>query len=596
MTKLDYWVDLWQDALAKRTTLDGRIRRRNELYRGTTKVMDRKKGEYATKNAYSYRNLCFELIETQINNGVPQPKVTPRDKVNAEKATTVENYLRYEMDRIQSESINDEAERATYKQGCTFYFVGWDETQTSPNTRGELYVRHYPIERLYLQPGCSGIETCEYVFALDTVSARKIKEMYGVEIPDSPQFRGLNVLITAWYYSKDGYVSRFGWVKDTDIVVFDDEDYELRRVKRCNGCYESIIDEKECPVCGSTSFGWYSEEDENISEDIVKGDGQSEPLTILRRGDKMPYYKIRQLPFVMRVNISSDETIYGVSDIDILEYNQESLNKIITKMEENILKGGAIVTVPKGVNIRNTDDSLKIVPVRDPREVQSFNVFSIQANTQQDDILADRMYQYGRGMLGITDSYQGKRDPTAESGKAKEISAAQAAGRLESKRRMKDAAYAEIYKLMFKYLLAYCDENRQYTLVDPQGEVVEETFSRYMFLDGTPGAVFYNDRYLFSVDTASVLSTSRELMWKETTMNFQSGTFGNPADPQTLMLYWSVMKDLGYPLAKQTLTNLQSRMQQLPFEMQQAIMQNPEILQAVQQVLQGGGENEDRKP
>ena len=72
---------------------------------------------------------------------------------------------------------------------------------------------------------------------------------------------------------------------------------------------------------GQQAFGWYSEEDENISEDIVKGDGQSEPLTILRRGDKMPYYKIRQLPFVMRVNISSDETIYGVSDIDILEYN-----------------------------------------------------------------------------------------------------------------------------------------------------------------------------------------------------------------------------------------------------------------------------------
>ena len=95
--------------------------------------------------------------------------------------------------------------------------------------------------------------------------------------------------------------------------------------------------------------------------------------------------------------------------------------------------------------------------------------------------------------------------------------------------------------------------------------------------------------FLFSVDNASILTTSREAMWQENTRNFQAGTFGNPVDPSTLMLYWNIMKGLGYPLAKEALTHLQQQSQELPFEIQQAIMQNPEILDALKQMLSGGG-------
>lgn len=592
--KLQYWQELYLDAKSKRVGLDAKLTRHDELYKGTNRVKARRGNEkYSNKVAYTFRNLVFELIETQINNGVPAPKITPRDKTNMDLALLAEGYLKSEMDRLQSESINDESERSVYKHGCTFYHIAWDESQTTPTTRGELVIKHYPIKRLYLQPGAKDVRTADYLFTLDMVSARKIKELYGVDIPDSPQYRGMNTLVTAWFYNKEGYVSRFGWIDNTDIIVFDHDDYELRRTMVCQECGEQLIDEEICPVCGSTKRKYEFLEEEYAPEDIVKEDDGAQAVILVNNGGKLPYYKVRELPFVCRVNISDEDSPYGISDIDILEENQESLNKILTKMEENILKAGAIVTVPKGINIANTDEVLKIVQVKDPKMMQYFNVFPIQANSQQDDILAQRMYEYGRQALGITDSFQGKRDPTAESGKAKEISAAQAAGRLESKRRMKDAAYAEIYRIMFRTLLAYCDENRTYTKVDPVGEVIEGSFSRYGYLDGVPGGVYYNDRYNFSVDTASVLSTSREAMWKETTNNFMAGTFGNPQDPQALLLYWNVMKDLGYPLAKQTLSNLQARLQQLPFEMQQAIMQNPEILNAVQQVLaEGGGDNE----
>jgi hypothetical protein len=61
------------------------------------------------------------------------------------------------------------------------------------------------------------------------------------------------------------------------------------------------------------------------------------------------------------------------------------------------------------------------------------------------------------------------------------------------------------------------------------------------------------------------------------------------------------MKGLNYPLAKYALASLSERSQQLPYELQQAIMNNPNILQAVQQVVQnpelaqGGTSNENNK-
>jgi hypothetical protein len=214
----------------------------------------------------------------------------------------------------------------------------------------------------------------------------------------------------------------------------------------------------------------------------------------------------------MRRNVSDPTSLYGISDIDILENCQESNNKLLTKMEQNVLKGGSFVTVPDKSRIDLSDETLKVVPIKDPKLAAIFDVKNVQASIQQEDILQQRMYDNGRIALGITDSYQGKRDPTAESGKAKEISAAQAAGRLESKKRMKEAAYADIYELMFKFLLAYCDERRTYSRMTPEGKYIEGKFSRYNFLAGLPQAIYYNDRFLFSVDSASILSTNREAM------------------------------------------------------------------------------------
>lgn len=605
--KYDYWYDLYRDATSKRSEMDKQIKRRNELYKGIAQPIDPKTGLPARKKADCKRNMTFELIETQINNAIPQPKVTPRDPDNIDLAIDLEGYLQMEMDRLCSEEMNDNAERGTLKQGTAFYLVGWDETKNTHNTSGELFVKYYPLEMVYPQPGITDIHDAEYIFVKDLVSVAKIKDVYGVEIEEGSEFKGMNTMITVYYYNDEGAVSRFAWIENTDKVVLDEEGYEIRKFKVCKECGEKLNGRTECPVCKSKKHEYKPMAYELLTEDLIKGDPSipgSEEI-IAKANTEIPYYVVNELPFVLRKNISDDTSLYGVSDIDLLEGNQISMNKILTKMEENIMKAGSFVTKIKGVNIPNTDETLKMVTLTDPNQVKAFNVFNVQANMQQDNILQEEFYQMGRDAIGITDSYQGKRDTTAESGKAKQVSAAQAAGRMESKRRMKDAAYADLYKLMFKFLLAYCDEKRTYSRMTPTGSYVKGSFSRYNYLDGTLGDVYYNDRFLFSVDDASTLATNRSAMWQETTANFSQGTFGNPADPQSLMLYWNVMKGLNYPLAKHALASITERTQQLPFELQQAIMQNPEILKAVQMVVQnpdivnklqqGGSSNENNK-
>lgn len=152
--------------------------------------------------------MCFELVETQINNAIPMPKVTPRDSENIDLAAEVEGYLRAEMDRIQFETINDKAERETYIQGTCFYMVGWDSLADTPTTQGELTVKMYPLDQVYPQPGVVDLADAEYIFVKELVSTRKLKKLYGVMVEENPSYKGLAEMITCYHYSKDGYISR----------------------------------------------------------------------------------------------------------------------------------------------------------------------------------------------------------------------------------------------------------------------------------------------------------------------------------------------------------------------------------------------------
>jgi hypothetical protein len=249
----------------------------------------------------------------------------------------------------------------------------------------------------------------------------------------------------------------------------------------------------------------------------------------------------------------------GCSDVDVIQDQQDAVSKYGSKIQEKCLMGGSYLTLPKGGDIEKSDKEYKVIRV-DQSNVGLVKVITTQADISQDVTMLDRNYSYAQSALGITDAYQGKYDASARSGSAKQYSINQAAGRLESKRVMKNAAYAELYEMMFKFALAYSDTPMPISGERSDGSKEYQSFDRYMFLKkDDAGEYYWNDEFKFDTDPTSTIMTNREAMWQQIDMKLQSGAFGAVGDLQTSLLYWTLMEKNGYPNAKTVKDDIQAR-------------------------------------
>ena len=290
-----------------------------------------------------------------------------------------------------------------------------------------------------------------------------------------------------------------------------------------------------------------------------------------------------------RPSVSAIDSLYGVSEVSILLDMQDSINKILTKVEDKVLKSGTVVTKPQRVKLNSNDDTFKLMTVNTAEESSMLQAKQILADVSQDIASAQLFYESARSSSGVTESYQGKIDNSATSGKAKELSAAQTAGRLESLRTVKAAAFAGVYELMLKYLLAFSDEPRSFVKILPDGKQVEMSWNKYMFLrKDKNGNLYYADDFAFSTDPAATLSNNRVQMWQETLQQFTMGTFGDPSNPRTLELFWNILDSMQYPLAKLVLAGIKDNSEHIPQELEQALIQNPEMLQQLSALQQAG--------
>jgi hypothetical protein len=300
--------------------------------------------------------------------------------------------------------------------------------------------------------------------------------------------------------------------------------------------------------------------------------------TVKRVKKKIPYYKPNIYPVILRKNISEEDRFLGGSDVKVMVDQQDAVKKYSTKIDEKLMKAGSALTLPDGLEFEKTDKEFKIVRVRNAADVSMINVLNLQANVEYDIKMLDINYEAARSTIGITDSYQGKYDSSAVSGTAKQYSINQAAGRLESKRTMKNEAYARLYETMFKFWLAYADQTTAITTSDSSGNTVHDTLDRHEFLKmDAAGEFYWNDEFIFETDPTSTLMANREAMWNQTDLKLQSQAFGPLGDLETLRTYWTFMKANGYPNAGMALESVMERIQT-----QEAQMQMQQQMQAEQ--------------
>lgn len=619
---LKKWQRRLEDAKTKYADARKTMKLYEDYYNGERTVRaNPNTGKTPTKVSANVRNIVYELIESQVDVAIPMPKVRAIHAEDDELAKKIEHMLENKIITLDLAKINDLMERVTPVQGADFFYVQWDPNKGLHSEIGDLKVTEIHPKKLIPQPGMTELEDMDYFFIQEVMTKNAVKKAYGVDVSeaenDQPEIFGnknedIVTVTTAMYKNEKGGIGCYTWCDTFELL--DIEEYQARQLDHCAKC-GTVMQNGVCPSCGGKKAKKMPEDYEEIVEgievkmDITGEDGRSikrnvdpfeevpevdeegnpipqvdengnlvmdtygQPVPMMKKvRKKIPYYKPNVYPVVQRRNISDVDKFLGKSDSEVLMDQQDTIKKLGDKINEKLLKGGSYVTLPNGKKIETNDKELKIIRVDNAQEAQLVNVINVQPNVSNDLNYLEQNYNWAKSTSGISDSFQGKYDASATSGTAKQYSINQSAGRLESKRTMKNTAFAKLYELMFKFWLAYADQDTEITSTDASGQTVYEGLNRKEFLRMDANQEFYwDDEFIFTTDPTSTLMQNREMMWQSTDMKLQSGAFGQIGDLETSRAYWTIMKANGYPNASVVLSLIEARIEEQ--KRQQAMMQ-----------------------
>ena len=590
--KLSFFQELYTNAKAKLEESFGNLEQHWQQYKGT-KTID---GVEAV-DAKLVRNITYELIESQVTGYIPTPKADARMASNKtiKNAEAIEKLCSMTMDRIGIEAMNDIDERYTYIYGGSIWLAEWDESIATHNTVGDVRLTCISPRNFVPQPNIFNVQDMEYCFVTFTTTKEDIVRKYGVTIEvaetaatEEGDDEDTATLYVCYYKDDEGKVCEYIWSGDTEILDIDDFYARKRRV--CTKCGKR----EELCECEKPKYKDMSEDYEEIDHDIIidgevvipaesevikDGEVVTEQVTqpavspnglpqldIDELGNvapmmqtvavpkmertKIPFYRPSRLPIVIRKNTSQEDSLLGQSDCEFIRPQQQAINKIETRILDKLLKAGVVPTVPDDYQGVISDGIFDRAIRLKEGQANLFGRIDLQVSIQGDIQEAERLYDHAKRILGISDSFQGQYDSSAQSGVAKQMQINQASGRLDSKRRMKNSAYAEIYEIIFQYYLAYADEPRPISFKDATGKVQNVQFNRYAFVErDEAGEYYYNDEYLFSADSASDISQYRQYLWEHNMNLYRQGAFGDPATIQARLTYWRNMERAHYPFA-----------------------------------------------
>ena len=621
---LKTWKKRLEEARERYGSDKNRMKTYQGYYDGDRSVAQDPNSSYSpSKKASNVRNIVYELIESQVDSSIPMPKVRAIHPEDEELAKKLEHYLENKIKTTKLPLLNDMMERNVPVQGGDFFHVQWDANAGLHSQIGDIKVSEIHPKKLIPQPGMVEIEAMDYFFVQELYTKKKVKAIYGVSVEDcgndytdlageQSSTASINSDIvtvnTAYYHNEHGGVGIFVWC-DTEILL-DLDDYEARYLDHCAKC-GAVMQNGVCPECGSKKVKKMPEEYEEMAEGMeVKTsypmadgtfsrnidpfteeeapqmdengqpvmDEMGQPVMEIRKVKrKIPYYKPNIYPVVLRKNITQNDKLLGGSDVAVIIDQQDTVKKLGSKINEKLLKGGSFVTLPTGIDVEKTDKELKILRVRNAADKSLIDVINVQPNVQNDLSYEETNYNWAKSALGITDSFQGKFSSSEVSGTARQYAINQAAGRLESKRTLKNEAFAKLYEYMFKFWLAYSDQSSAIISTDSNGAANYDEIDRHEFLKiDSAGEFYWDDEFLFETDPTSTLMQNREALWNQTDLKLQSGAFGPVGDLETARAYWTIQKANGYPNAAIILNIIEQRIkeqQEMAMQAQQAMPQ-----------------------
>lgn len=603
------WQEKLKNAMAK---IDFSVFDIREQIYGGTHMVDKNINERRgpSVGANNVRNIAYEMIESQIDTTIPQPAVKAKRKGIDFLAQMIEDsHMADMMSELPIQRINDEMERVVPVQGQGYVVVGWNPDYTHREFVGQLEITHIHPKQLIPQPGVFDIQDMDYFFILSSVTRDFIRRRFDVDVDEDereeyPQISQIEreehtrqyegaaatgekvTLITCWYRDDEGEIGRICWVNDT--LLEDSPCFFHRRQAVCQKCGMTAPQgTKDCECGGKMKV-------EQLKNETIDTDMELEPLVysqtrkVIQRdpfgravavqeeeqemieerfipaGTQIPYYSPKRYPIAVRTNTPKSFALGGMSDIDIIRDQQDSIKKTLSKIESKILQGGSYLTKLKNTKFTPTNRDNQVIEIDSMDEKQALGVITMQADIGQDMNFYLEQYRSVQSTLGINDSYQGKKDTTATSGKAKEIQVQRTAGRLLSKSLNKYDFYKQLYEIMFEFKLAFYDEARPFIRRASDGSDDWGDFNKYQFLlqDAT-GEWFYCTDFIFNSDSGQGIPNDKMWLYEQLMALYQ-------AQAIDLMMLWTILEQLKFPSASMILSQIKER-QEAVQEQQQAM-------------------------
>ena len=536
--RLAFFSELYEKAKSRHRETLSLLSRHMAQYRGSDEL------DGSSVKATAVRNITYEIIESQVRSDIPAPKVSPAHYTPAAErcAIAIERLLCRMRDELPFERQNDLDERYTTIFGASVWLVEWDAGKSLPGERGGIRMRCLSPEDLIPQPDIPEIEDMEYCFLRYSTPRGELCRLFGVspaeaalseyEVEGGAPDEDTVTVVTCFFREEDGAVSRF--VFSGGAVLSDIADYYGRK--------ESV-----CPQCGGGGGC-------ACGAPTVLCESREETIPLPTGEVRVPYYRPRRFPIVIRRNISRAGALLGQSDCEIIRPQQQAINKLESRIQQKLMRSGVTPVMPEDARVA-PDNSVfgQVIRLAPGESTAMYGVIDTTPNISAEILQSDRLYEQARRLVGISDTYVGFEDRSAASGYAKRLQIEQSAGRLESKRLMKEAAYADIDRLIFEFTLAFADEARPTPYRDAHGRCHESSFDRYDFLTYDPesGRYRYDDSFLFAVDRNGAPETQRAALWEQNLENLRAGTLGDPTDPRTLLRYWQSQERAHYPHARE---------------------------------------------
>ncbi len=567
--RLTLFGDLYEDAQRAYSDVLDSFDRHLAQYRGSDEI------DGSSERALTVRNITYEMIESEISSDIPRPKVDAAyySERRERNAKNIERLLSSLRDKLPYERMNDLDERYTYIYGASVWYAEWDNSAKLGREVGGVRLYCLAPRNFIPQPGITEIEDMEYCFIRHTTTGAELLSKYSISEKDLSSAEcneegegdeyGTYTVTSAFYKDEMGEIGRF--IFSGELILMDMPRAYCRKVNVCEVCGEN----EEFCRCKKKKIRTRDEIYEKITKRMTLSDGYVIPAespifsggipseeggVYPMRDTKIHYYTPRSFPIVIRRNVSLDGSLTGQSDCEYIRPGQQAINKIESRILMKLLRAGITPIVPEDATVSvNNSVFGQVIRMKPGESATQYGKVDTTPDISQDIAEAERLYLQSKRILGISDALQGLDTATNESGYSRQLKISQATGRLESKRKMKHTAYADLDRIIFELYLAFADEPRSLVYKDAYGRIHNAEFCRYDFieLDRSTGELYYDDSYLFSVDLNGGAEYQREALWERNLENLKAGTLGSPESPATLLRYWQAQERAHYPHARE---------------------------------------------